>query len=46
MELYIENTKGWCCKTILGIGREYDMHGDLDTIYIDLFIYRIGLWLK
>lgn len=46
MKLFIDNTKGWCEKQYLGIGRAYDDAGDLDTIYIDFIVWRIGVWLK
>jgi hypothetical protein len=44
MEIDIVNTYGWCEKGWLGIGRAYNMEGDFEGIYFDLFIWRIGIW--
>ncbi len=44
MKFHLENTYGWCEKTWLGIGRTFNMHGELDSIFIELFIWRLELY--
>lgn len=44
MNFSIENTKGWSEKCWFSIGRNYNLFGEFEGVFLDFCIWRIGWW--